>query len=350
MNRVMKVRYVLAGSALFLGMMSAAACGRSVIIEGGGGNPASGGSDGGVDGPTCDAPEIACNGVCINPARDAIHCGACNRPCAFGEFCRQGSCEDDCGELTPCGASCIDTTSDRSNCGGCGFLCAFDETCVDSQCIGEDVCPPNLTDCGMGLCVDTLSDPNHCGGCFDPCPSGQCINGLCFDDMCLPPLVNCGGQCVDLAFDQFHCGDCFNQCEDNELCQAGECDCGQPKLCGFCEQQLLPPVTPHVENGSLGGANEHDPGCASGGSPEDVFIFTAPSAGTYVFDTSGSSFDTVLFTFDLALCVESNCDDDPGAGVASRLSVTLAANETILVGVDGFGGQQGNYTLSVQGP
>jgi hypothetical protein len=83
------------------------------------------------------------------------------------------------------------------------------------------------------------------------------------------------------------------------------------------------------------------------GGVDRAYLFTAPIAGTYVFDTFGSNFDTVLHVHDGGCGGPSlGCNDDT-MGLQSQLSVPLTANQTVLVVVDGFGNSQGNFTLHI---
>ncbi len=88
--------------------------------------------------------------------------------------------------------------------------------------------------------------------------------------------------------------------------------------------------------------------CAgSFGAPERTFEFTAPEAGTYVFDTLGSSFDTVLAVFDGCDGAEIDCNDDT-EGVLSEVQLDMDAEETVLLVIDGYGpGDFGAAVLTV---
>ncbi|MEM6295686.1 MAG: proprotein convertase P-domain-containing protein [Myxococcota bacterium] len=92
--------------------------------------------------------------------------------------------------------------------------------------------------------------------------------------------------------------------------------------------------------------------CGPGDSNDVAYTFTAPDAGTYVFDTNGSDFDTVLYYFEGETCggTEVECDDDGGDGLDSQLIIALEADETITVVVDGRFGGFGNYILNVTSP
>ncbi len=101
-------------------------------------------------------------------------------------------------------------------------------------------------------------------------------------------------------------------------------------------------------SGITGGAGVQFGSCGGSEAPEAEIVFTAPRAGAYTFDTVNSSFDTVLYVRNEA-GAELACNDDIEEGInsRSRLTVTLAAGQTVRVFVDGFGAQQGAFQLRV---
>jgi Stigma-specific protein, Stig1 len=81
--------------------------------------------------------------------------------------------------------------------------------------------------------------------------------------------------------------------------------------------------------------------------PEKVHGFTAPRDGTYVIDTLGSSYDTLLYVMDGGCSgTELGCNDD-SSSIQSELSVTLVAGQTVAIVVDGFDGGRGDYVLNI---
>lgn len=79
------------------------------------------------------------------------------------------------------------------------------------------------------------------------------------------------------------------------------------------------------------------------------YSWTAPEDGTYVFDTYGSSFDTLLAVYtgsEVAALVEVASNDDAAAWTTAS-EATLHATEgmTYAVAVDGFGGKSGRIDL-----
>ncbi|MBP1689411.1 MAG: putative secreted protein, partial [Deltaproteobacteria bacterium] len=94
--------------------------------------------------------------------------------------------------------------------------------------------------------------------------------------------------------------------------------------------------------------------CGDGtNAPDATFLYTASVAGIYVMSTEGSGFDTLL-SVRAGSCAGSElaCNDDippPVGSQQSRLNVPLAAGQTVLVAVDGFGTASGSFTLSING-
>ncbi len=100
---------------------------------------------------------------------------------------------------------------------------------------------------------------------------------------------------------------------------------------------------------TVGASNDLVISCGSGGGVDDVYLWRAPSAGTYTFDLSGSSYDTAMAIFDPD-CDGSElaCNDDVIAGVlTSSITMDLAADEQVLIAIEGYMGATGNYVLDV---
>jgi len=92
-------------------------------------------------------------------------------------------------------------------------------------------------------------------------------------------------------------------------------------------------------------------GSCGGRGPEAVLEFEAPEDGTWVFDTDGSDFDTLLYV--RTACTEPaselECDDDGGgAGSSSRAEAWLNEGQVVYVFVDGyFAFSSGTWVLNV---
>lgn len=87
--------------------------------------------------------------------------------------------------------------------------------------------------------------------------------------------------------------------------------------------------------------------CAGGDGEDAVYSWTAPSAGAYTFDLSGSSYDTAM------AIVATDCDgaelgcNDDSVGLTSAVTVDLGAGEQVLVVIDGYMGAVGSFVLDV---
>jgi hypothetical protein len=104
---------------------------------------------------------------------------------------------------------------------------------------------------------------------------------------------------------------------------------------------------------ALTGAATHEASepqhAGSAGAKSVWFRFTAPWSGTFVFDTSGSAFDTLVGAYagDTYPLTVVASDDDGGAGTASRVTVAATQGTTYRIVVDGKGAAGGLATLAV---
>jgi hypothetical protein len=96
-------------------------------------------------------------------------------------------------------------------------------------------------------------------------------------------------------------------------------------------------------NGTTGGC----------GGPEAVLTWTAPSGGTFQFDTTGSSFDTVLAAYkgNPLTAAELACNDD-GTGLtggASAIKVQVITGDKLTLVVDSKAAPTGpaSFTLNI---
>lgn len=107
--------------------------------------------------------------------------------------------------------------------------------------------------------------------------------------------------------------------------------------------------SPIAMGNTTGLTNEWTAPCISASpnntAPEATFIWQATTAGTYTITTAGSSFDTTLDVIDLN-GTSIGCNDD-FIGLQSQVSVTLVANQLVLINVDGWRTAQGAYRLNI---
>ncbi|RMG95783.1 MAG: hypothetical protein D6705_12825 [Deltaproteobacteria bacterium] len=189
----------LSVAGLLAALVAGAGCGAVYTI---------GGASAGTAGGGCPEGRIDCDGVCIDPSADPLHCGACGRACGGGEVCVQGACED------PCDGACDEVL----------------EVCEAGTC----TCREGFVRCG-GECVDPRTDGEHCGGCNVSCDGDRvCNDGSCVAGGCPTPLEECEGGCVDLQDDPLHCGGCERRCKAYEVCVEGTCRDTWPAPCSTC--------------------------------------------------------------------------------------------------------------------
>ncbi len=87
---------------------------------------------------------LSCNGQCVDPNNDLLHCGACGVACPGEEPCLNGVCG--CSEgFEACDRLCVNTLSDPRHCGGCGQACAEGQVCHLSQCVDDYTAPGYLS-------------------------------------------------------------------------------------------------------------------------------------------------------------------------------------------------------------
>ncbi len=131
-----------------------------------------------------------------------------------------------------------------------------------------------------------------------------------------------------------------------------DADCAADPICAAsCPDDVLSNVLPATDGGTTAGAlDENSPTCVGYSTAGDQsWEFTAPAAGTYTFDTVGSTYDTVLYALDGCAGAELACNDDIAPGnLRSEITLNLAAGQTVILIVDGYGVGSGAYTLNAQ--
>src|SRR6266481_364169 len=135
-----------------------------------------------------------------------------------------------------------------------------------------------------------------------------------------------------------------------------------PALAGSCSSPTVLPAQGGTFGGTTSGTSALGGSCGSSGtSPEQVFQWTPTVSGTATVQTcgAGTTFDTVLYLRSGACAsgpeVAGGCNDDActnatGLYRASRLTPTVTAGQTYYIVVDGYGGAQGLYGLTVTPP
>ena len=244
---------------------------------------------------------------------------------------------------------------------GVAPLEASESDCADGRDLDDD----GLTDCfdpDCGLdplcaedCIDGIdNDNNGLTDCFDPdcvyapgCPE-SCSDGIDNDSDgdtdCADLACSLDISCVEICADGIdNDGDGDTDCQD-AFCSA------DPLCSPICPVEVLDnAVLPAVASGTtLGAPDAHVPSCVVGSTaPDRSFSFTAPTDKTYTFSTIGSTLDTVLSVLDGCGGATLGCNDDVAFGLYSELQLVLAADQEVVIVVDGFGTDAGEFELSV---
>lgn len=101
---------------------------------------------------------------------------------------------------------------------------------------------------------------------------------------------------------------------------------------------------------TFGHGDDELPSCSEGhGAPDLTVGWTAPTSGTFIFDTFGSTFDTTLAVLDGCGGAELACGEDAGERRTSELEVSLEEGQAVIVVIDGFNElATGSFVLNVR--
>src|SRR4051812_22787317 len=93
----------------------------------------------------------------------------------------------------------------------------------------------------------------------------------------------------------------------------------------------------------------NEPSHGGPGGASVWYAWTAPDNGTVIFDTFGSSFDTLLAAYtgnDFTNLVQIAANDDSADTYQSRISFSAVLGKTYFIAVDGYNGRSGFYRLT----
>jgi hypothetical protein len=119
---------------------------------------------------------------------------------------------------------------------------------------------------------------------------------------------------------------------------------------GACIEENLGSAT---GNGVASGSTDNEDedlaqSCGDSGAVDHVLVWTAPSAGTWRFDTVDSAYDTTISLHADCDSAAFDCNDDGFPNnLDSRLVVDLAAGDVVVIAVAGYSGSTGNWVLNV---
>src|SRR5436309_4814464 len=135
-----------------------------------------------------------------------------------------------------------------------------------------------------------------------------------------------------------------------------------PALAGSYSSPTVLPAQGGTFGGATSGTNALAGSCGSSGTaPEQVFQWTPTASGTATIQTcgAGTNFDTVLYMRSdtcasgpevAAGCNDDACTNATGLFRASRLTPSVTLGHTYFIVVDGYGGAQGTFSLTITPP
>lgn len=296
--------------------------------QGGGGSEEGGG---GTAGAGCGAGQSECADACVDTQSDPAHCGGCDAACTPGLACRGGACTCVLGEYQDLGSATPQTVTGTTAGGGADY---------DLSCLG------------VGSTEQTFSFTAPANGTFSFVPVGSGFNaaiGVLRADDCSELACAAGPTLAPGATVVLRAGETVLLVISGENGAAGAFSLGIAQITlPSCATIDLGSTVPQTVTGDTTGLPDlYTSACGGDFAGEASFGFTAPEDGNYIFDTAGSSFDTVVYVLDAACSTpELACNDDgayPGRTVAA-----LTAGQTVAVFVDGaLDISAGSFSLAV---
>jgi hypothetical protein len=290
------------------------------------GGPTDGGTDGGGappcgngtkdDDEMCDpGADLCCNATCDGVREPGATCRASTGACDAEETCNGTSVFCPVDETEPA------TTVCRPVAGPCDVA----ESCTGSS----GACPADGFAAATTECRDstgTCDAAENCSGTAAACPA----------DAFAPTTTECRAS--------------TGACDPAEHCTGNSLDCPAEQL--PCTVTALASTVPQTVSGTtLGGCNADTPpvpACTpSSDAPDTWFSFTAPAAGNYVFSVD-AQFDSVVYALDGASCggTQLACDDD-AYFASSQILLTMVANASVAIAVDGYSTNSGDFDLAI---
>lgn len=322
----------------------------------------------------CGIGEICQNGVCINSGLGGICFD--DTDCPAGQVCEIIICVPDTGMNgggQPTGNFCAQSLLLSGASGSVNGVTSSANDIVDISCSssgsGDAVYRWRATSNGTFIFDTNGSSFDTTLAIFTNC-DGSGTELFCNDDggtslnseVTLSAVANQTYYVIVSSFSSFASGSftlnyrpqggCTSntQCASGQICQNGACV--NTAGGGFCgSAQVLSGGSGSVSGVTSSGNDLVDLSCASSSVVGDAtYRWQAPTTDNYIFDTSGSSFDTTLAV--LTQCdgsgSELHCDDDSGpTSDDSEVTLSASASQVYYVVVSGFtSSSHGNYTLN----
>lgn len=197
-----------------------------------------------------------------------------------------------------------------------------------------------VSDCGNGIAeLGESCDGSDAGAC----PTSVCDpDCTCEDPVCGNDIIEEGEQC-DGTEDAACPGVCVAPGE------SGECICPDPDTCVAArEVDTLPYTDALVTTDATVDPDDPSLPCGAGGQQLHSvwYRFTAPASATYVIDTFGSTYDTVLavMTGSCGAFTVHHCNDDTTT-LQSQIVFSASAGQTYYIEVTSYSSGPGGLLI-----
>jgi len=241
-------------------------------------------------------------------------------------------CADpDCEGLFPC--ACVPPGTAEQCSDEFDNDCDSLPDCADSDCFASPACQ----NCEPEICDDGLD--NDCDLQID-CADDACL----FTPGCQPVPEICNNGLDDDGDGDIDCND--PDCANTPVCQIEQANCLSPKFISGSG----------THTGDTTGHTNETEGTCGGKAGEAVFFFTLNDPSFVHVDSSGTSFDSVLY-LRTGVCnsgLEIGCDDDSAGALAANLDFTILYPGTYYLFLDGYtvdpngGPNEGPFVLNIQ--
>ena len=277
----------------------------------------------------CDDPTVCFAGTCCTPNCEGKECGydGCGGTCGAcdgGTVCHAGSCEDflpNClGGFEPSAEGCVvsDTYEGCCDDSGRAIWCQDGDTyCVD--CAAENAPECGWYPAGQYYICGTDGSPDPSGTFPKSCCVPDCAGKECGAD-------GCGGSCGD--------------CGEGSACGMG----------GLCLPTCYAPLSiacngSAIANTAVSGNTLNNYSCTTWNeSGQDIgYVFMPEIDDSVDIVLTAETADLDLFVLD-GVCLAENCLGHGDTSVA----MDVEAGKTYFIVVDGFEGQTGPFTLTVE--
>jgi len=284
----------------------------------------------------CDGRDNDCDGEIDNDASDATmwFVDADGDGVGTGEGVM--ACDPPGDAYAAIGGDCDDDNPDRAP--------GFEEVCdgIDNDCDEEvDNDAVDATTWYRDADGDGYGgDPSATVACDPPADDWIDIGGDCnnFDEDRSPGLDEVCDDRID------------NDCDTRIDCD--DPDCATSAACGdfsCVDEDLGDGTGAGVTDGTNEGAGGDTTASCGGFGADVAFTWEAPADGTYVIDTFGSDFDTVLYLLDECEGEELACNNNAGGGNQSEVVYEATEGEVLVIVVDGAGGgSTGDFELNIE--